>query len=54
MSKQQQATPKKELSPKEKTAIQYLIYGCIALVGLALVIGVIELYEYLCLNVWNI
>lgn len=54
MSNEVQKPAKKELSPKAKTAIQYVIYGAIILAILAAVIGICDLYQYLCLNVWNI
>ena len=50
MSKQ----TKKGLSPKAKTAIQYLIYGAIVVAILAAAIGICALYEYLCTGPWAV
>lgn len=54
MSNQNQTPAKKELSPKAKTAIQYAIYGAIIVGILAAMVAACELYQYLCVNVWNI
>ena len=46
--------PKKELTPKQKTAIQYCIYGAIIVAVLAATIGLCALYQYLCTGPWAI
>lgn len=44
----------KGLSPKAKTALQYVLYGVIVLAILVGAIGICALYEYLCTGPWAV